>query len=74
MAKALVKMLRIVPTTGRDTYRAIGRAFGRKATDVPVADLNKAQIEALKADPWLSVTEVEVPVETADQTKGQDKA
>lgn len=74
MAKTIVKMLRVVPTTGRDTYRAIGRAFGRKATDIPLSELTKPQIESLKSDPWLSVSEVDVPVETAEQPKGQDKA
>lgn len=69
MATKKIAALRVVPTTGRETYRAIGRVFGRKATDIPVADLKKEQIEKLKADPWLSVTEVQV-----DQTVPDDAA
>ncbi|MGH8782067.1 hypothetical protein [Paraburkholderia sp.] len=72
MATKKIPALRIVPTTGRDSYRAIGRVFGRKATDIAVADLSKAQIEKLKSDPWLSVSEVQVdeivPDDAGDDT------
>lgn len=60
MATKKIPALRIVATTGRPSYRAIGRVFSGKATDIAIADLTKAQIDKLKADPWLSVTDVEV--------------
>lgn len=60
MATKKISVLRIVPMTGRPSYRAIGRVFTQKATDIPVADLSKEQIAKLKSDPWLSVTETQV--------------
>ncbi|RQZ65522.1 hypothetical protein DF052_26530 [Burkholderia glumae] len=65
-----VPALRIVPLTGRPSYRAIGRVFPQKATDIPVADLSAVQIKRLRADPWLSVTDVQIdqPVPDADDT------
>ncbi|MBO1856844.1 hypothetical protein J4G52_25220 [Burkholderia cenocepacia] len=72
MATKKIPVLRIVPMTGRPSYRAIGRVFTQKATDIAIADLSKEQIAKLKADPWLSVTETQVdtvvPDETADAT------
>lgn len=66
MAKKQIPALRIVPMTGRPTYRAIGRVFSQKATDVPRADLTDEQIEKLKSDPWLSVSEVQIDKEVPD--------
>lgn len=57
---AKIPALRIVPLTGHESYRAIGRAFSRAATDLPVDSLTKEEISALKSDPWLSVTDVEI--------------
>lgn len=74
MATKKVPALRIVPMTGRPTYRAIGRVFAQKATDIPVADLTKAQIEKLESDPWLSVSEVQIDQVAPDDTPGADSA
>ncbi|TNF21871.1 MAG: hypothetical protein EP318_06260 [Rhodobacteraceae bacterium] len=40
------------PEKGR---RRIGRSFGAKAEIIPLSDLNKGDLEALKADPQLMV-------------------
>jgi len=68
MATKKIPILRIVPMTGRPSYRAIGRVFGQKATDIALADLTKDQVAKLKADPWLSVTEAQVDEIVPDET------
>ncbi|HEX7684356.1 MAG TPA: hypothetical protein VF446_12625 [Trinickia sp.] len=72
MATKKVPGLRIVPMTGRPTYRAIGRVFQQKATDIALADLTKPQIEKLKSDPWLSVSEVQIDQVVPDDAPGAD--
>lgn len=47
-------------------FRRAGRAWPAAPTDVPVAELTKAQIAALKAEPRLVVTDVEIDVAAED--------
>ncbi len=57
-----VKALRIVAK--REGFRRAGYEFGQEARDIPLADLEKEQIEQLKNDPSLLCVEVGV---TADE-------
>lgn len=75
MAKKHIEVIRVVPMTGRDTYRAIGRVFPRRATDIPVSELSPSEIEKLKNDPHLSATDATIEVDEGDgEPKGEDGA
>ncbi|MEX3629861.1 MAG: hypothetical protein VB138_10685 [Burkholderia sp.] len=63
MAIKEIQVLRVVPMTGRESYRSCGRAFPRHATDIPLSELTKHEIEKLKKDPNLSATDVTLKVE-----------
>jgi hypothetical protein len=43
-------------------FRRAGRAWSKDAQDVPVSGFTKEQIAQLKAEPMLSVVEVEIEV------------
>jgi hypothetical protein len=64
--------IRVVPMTGRDTYRAIGRAFARCATDIPLDELTDAEVKKLRSDPHLSATDVEIDVPVTDDSASAD--
>lgn len=55
------KVLRVVAR--RDGFRRAGIAFGAQPTDLPLGALTQAQIDAIKSDPMLVATEVEIEVE-----------
>ncbi|MBX3589079.1 MAG: hypothetical protein AB7I35_12275 [Ramlibacter sp.] len=57
-AKGKVPALRVVAR--RDSFRRIGRRFGAEPVDIPLSELKKAEIEALRADRLLVVHEVEI--------------
>lgn len=46
----------------RDGFRRAGRAWSMTATDVPLSEFKRAQVEQLKNDPMLVVVECEVEV------------
>jgi hypothetical protein len=58
-----IKVLRVAAK--RDSFRRAGRAFTREATDLPLADLKKGEIEALKSEPNLVVVEADAEVPAA---------
>lgn len=59
-----VKALRVLAR--RDGFRRAGREFGHNPTDIPLSELNKAQIEQLKGDPSLLCVEVDIADETEE--------
>ena len=52
--------IRVVAKT--DAFRRCGRAWAKAGTDLPVANLKKADLAALRAEPNLTVTDIEIPV------------
>ena len=66
--KKKVAALRVVAK--RDGFRRAGRRFGAEPTDIPMSELKKAEIEALKGDAGLVVHEVEIEV---DAPEGESK-
>ncbi|MBK1614993.1 hypothetical protein CKO44_16105 [Rubrivivax gelatinosus] len=63
-----IKGLRIV--SRKEGFRRAGRAFGAEPVEIPLSDLKKAEIEALKDEPMLVVTETEIePLKAAEPTK-----
>ncbi|MEX3690093.1 hypothetical protein AB3X91_03560 [Paraburkholderia sp. BR14263] len=59
-ASTTVPGIRLVPTTGRGTYRAIGRPIERTGLDIPLSELSDEQVAAVKRDPWLVVTDIQI--------------
>lgn len=55
-----VKGLRVMAK--RDGFRRAGYAFSHEPTDIPLSDLNKAQIEQIKGDKSLLCVEVDIEV------------
>lgn len=53
-----IKALRVV--SRKEGFRRAGRAFGAEPVEIPLSDLKKGEIEALKGEPMLVVTEVEI--------------
>ncbi|MGC4076865.1 MAG: HI1506-related protein [Rubrivivax sp.] len=53
-----IKALRVV--SRKEGFRRAGRAFGAEPVEIPLSDLKKPEIEALKDEPMLVVTEVEI--------------
>lgn len=64
MAAKKVKGLSI--TSSREGFRRAGYAFGKEATLIKLADLNKKQIELLKGEGYLAVSEVEFDEEIVE--------
>lgn len=64
MAKAqatkTIKVLRVAST--REGFRRAGFSFTREPQDLPLADLKKEQIEAIKGDPSLIAVETEAEI------------
>lgn len=60
MAAKKVHVLRV--TARRESFRRAGYQFGASPVDVPVKDLKREQIEAIKSDPMLVVVETEAEV------------
>lgn len=50
-------------TSSREGFRRAGYVFGKDARLIPVSDLKKGQIEQLKNEPLLAVSDTEVEVE-----------
>lgn len=44
-------------------FRRAGRSWGSEPTDVPVSDFTTDQMDALKADPGLVVSNIEIEIE-----------
>lgn len=44
-----------------DGFRRAGRAWSKAGTDLPVTSLKKADLAALRAEPKLTVTDIEIP-------------
>lgn len=59
----MAKNIRVRTTSG--TFRRAGFLFTDKPTDIPLADLKKAQVDALKGEPMLVVQEIEIKPEAA---------
>jgi hypothetical protein len=57
-AAAKVPALRIKAKVA--SFRRAGLTFGVEPTDVPLASLKKDQVAALKAEPMLTVEEIEI--------------
>lgn len=64
------KVLRVVAR--REGFRRAGFAFGAEPTDIPLDQLKKEQIAALKDEPQLLVTETEIEVPAADAADKPD--
>lgn len=43
-------------------FRRAGRAWSKAGTDLPAASLKKAELAALRAEPKLTVTDIDVAV------------
>jgi hypothetical protein len=43
-----------------ENFRRAGYSFGRKATIIPLSELNKEQVELIKDEPMLVVSEVDI--------------
>ncbi|WP_304308072.1 hypothetical protein [Pseudacidovorax intermedius] len=70
-AKAVkVKVLRVVARA--PSFRRCGFAFGAEARRIPLDDLSKEQVEALKSEPLLVATEEEIEVPAADAADKPD--
>ena len=52
-----------------DGFRRAGRAWSKAGTDLPAAGIKKADLAALRAEPMLTVTDIEIPV--AELTAGE---
>lgn len=57
-----VKALSVVST--REGFRRAGRAFGLKATIIPLTELDDDEVKLLKSEVMLVVTTVSIDVET----------
>ena len=44
-----------------DGFRRAGRAWSKAGTDLPLAGIKKADLAALRAEPKLTVTDIEIP-------------
>lgn len=53
-------------TSSRDGFRRAGYAFGKEATVIKLADLSKKQIDLIKGEGFLAVSEVELEVEDVE--------
>lgn len=51
-----------------DSFRRAGREFGREPQEILLDDLTKEQIAALKAEPELVVTEIEIALPAEEET------
>ncbi|WP_043112816.1 HI1506-related protein [Solimonas flava] len=60
---ATQKVLRV--TAKREGFRRAGITFGSASVDLPIADLKKEQIEALKSEPMLVAVEAEAEIAEA---------
>lgn len=45
----------------REGFRRAGRAWSKQPTEIPLAGMSKADVAALKAEPMLTVEEIELP-------------
>jgi hypothetical protein len=61
MARKKVPVLQVVAK--RDGFRRAGIRFGSEPINVPIADLKKDQVTAIKAEPMLIAVETEVEVD-----------
>ncbi len=59
--KVKVPVLRV--TARRPSFRRGGYQFGAQPVDIPLAELDKKVIAALKAEPMLVVAETELEVD-----------
>ena len=57
------KALRV--RSSADGFRRAGRAWTKEAAVVPLSELTKAEIEQIRNEPMLAVTEVEIPAQEA---------
>ena len=48
-------------------FRRAGRAWSKAGTDLPVASLKKGDLAALRAEPRLIVTDIEIPATKAEE-------
>lgn len=51
--------------SSREGFRRAGRVWGKEATVVPLSELTEVQIDQIKKESVLTVTEVEIPVQEA---------
>jgi hypothetical protein len=68
-SKKKIKVLRVAAK--RDGFRRAGYAFGSESQDIPLADLDKQKLSALKGDPMLLCVETEVEAE--DEAEAEAK-
>jgi hypothetical protein len=66
VALAAVAALRIVSLSPQGTFRRAGLTFGREPQFVPLASLTAEQVERLKAETMLAVTETTMPTAEPD--------
>ena len=60
-----------ISVAGPDGFWRAGRQWSRTATLVPLADLTDEQLEALEADPEISVQEARAPAPVAEAGKAE---
>lgn len=50
-----------------DGFRRAGRAWSKAGTDMPLAGIKKADLAALRDEPRLTVTDIEIPATKAEE-------
>jgi hypothetical protein len=60
MAAAPKKVPGIRVVAKVDGFRRAGRAWPKAGTDLPASSLKKAELAALRAEPKLTVTDIEI--------------
>ena len=75
MSKASIMIAMVTVVALQDQRCRAGRIFSREAQDIPVGELTEDELAALRADPFLYVTESEVAVAAAEpEVKAEPKA
>lgn len=62
MAAAPKKVPGIRVVAKVDGFRRAGRAWSKEGTELPLASLKKPELAALRAEPKLTVTDIEIQV------------
>lgn len=72
MADAKKNKVRVLRVSSRpDTFRRVGRTFTRDPQDIPLSELDKEEIKAIKAERLLAVEELDVEVAAAPEGDAQ---
>ena len=72
MAKVTSKFPALSVVSRRNGFRRAGRAWSKEPTTVKLSDLTEDQIDAIKEESMLIVTEVEIDEEVESSDSNQD--